>query len=109
MPENIISRFRTTGVCPLDSEAIKIEDWSTSDGETGVLGPELKSADSSCDNPIKEAGPVVFGEAHIELFEHRYENGCNVSSTRSHPQDLPSINRVSSLDNSVTHPTADLE
>ena len=95
-PENLISGFRKTGICPFDSSAITVPDLVTvPDPVTVVDEPEgEKSSDDACDeNSVCEreelrpasvcvetvdglsTPPMVFTQEQIQIFETRYENG----------------------------------
>ena len=100
-PSNVISGFRKTGICPLDSTAIKISAPSEKKSESPsemefdpTENAESDSSDSLCNVQL----PLpVFSAEQFELFNHRYENGYNLYNDQDyvawlqqyHPDSLP--------------------
>ena len=81
-PQNLIAGFKKAGVCPFDSNAIKLPPLlpATEDDLTDDLSPA-----SSLTHVVEDGTPVpdshndhIFSLDQVELFQRRYDNGYDV-------------------------------
>ena len=97
-PENLISGFRKTGVCPFNSEAVSV--YEIPFGDLFSDDDKLPSENTS---QVQEPSSLpVFSDEQISLFDTRYENGYDLCTDEdyvdwvniNHPGFLPTTSDV---------------
>ena len=97
-PENLISGFRKTGVCPFKSEAVSV--YEIPSGDLFSDDDKLPSENTS---QVQEPSSLpVISDEQISLFDTRYENGYDLCTDEdyvdwvniNHPGFLPTTSDV---------------